>query len=99
MRLMAVLVSASLALVACGDDAGDEVEPTSLGDELGCDSFVEKDTEELYVRELFECKQDGGKTDVYTFNSSSARDSWREIAEEFGVIVIADSSKWLQIER
>lgn len=99
MRVVLV-VFASLALVACGDDdgGGSAPDPAALGDELGCESFEPLETEELYVRELFSCeREEGTTTNVYTFNTSSARDSWREIAEEFGTVVVDEGDTWLEV--
>lgn len=99
---MAVVV-ASLALVACGGDddesSGDgSPGPQAVGEDLGCDPLEEVETEELYVREEFHCTVGGEVSRLYTFNTSSARDSWREIADEFGVVVLDVGDTWLHVE-
>lgn len=99
-RRLLVAAGVAFALAGCGSDGGGEAaaDPVDLGEELGCESFAEQDTEELYVRELFDCERGGETTSVYTFNTSSARDSWREIAEEFGTVVVDEGDTWLEVE-
>ena len=86
-----------MLLAACGGGDSSVDEPASLAEELGCSSFEQQDTEELYVRELYSCEENGAATRVYTFNTSSARDSWKEIAEEFGIIVENEGDTWVQV--
>jgi hypothetical protein len=95
MRYYLIPVAAVL-FAACGGDG--DAEPVSMQDELGCDSLSPAETEELYVQELHECERDGETTSVYTFASSGARDSWREIAEEFGTQVVAEGDTWLEVD-
>lgn len=96
-RLMAVVAALAFVLAACGDD-DEAAAPADLGGELGCDSFEERETEELYVRELFECVRDGEASNVYTFNDAEARDSWRDVAEGFGIVVLDEGDDWLEVE-
>lgn len=97
MRLIAVGVL-FVTLAGCGDDDPAPVDASSLADELDCASLEPEESEELYVRELFTCERDGETTSVYTFNTSSARDSWLEVAEEFGAVVVAEGDTWLEVE-
>ena len=84
-----------LVLASCGSDLGESADPA---DELGCDAYEEQETDELYVQELHDCERDDETTSVYTFASSSARDSWREIAEEFGAVVLTEGDTWLEVD-
>lgn len=94
-----ILTALALAMLAgCGGDDAAPTSSQSLGDDLGCDSFTEGETDELFVRDLYECERDGETTNVYTFASSSARDSWREVAEEFGTTVVDEGDTWLEVE-
>lgn len=96
------LLAGTIALLALGGCGGGEDEPAAtpefIGDELGCDELTEADTEELFVSELYECERDGEATSIYTFASSSARDSWREVAEEFGIQVENEGPTWLEVD-
>lgn len=96
-RLIAVGVL--VALAGCGD--GDDPAPadaSSLAEELDCATLESADSDELYVRERFTCERDGATTSVYTFNTSSALDSWLEVAEEFGAVVVAEGDTWVEVE-
>lgn len=95
MRIMAVVFVVLMA--ACGGDDG-PVTADDVADDVGCSRLVETDTGELYVRERFECERSEGTTIVYTFNSSTARDSWRDVAEEFGIVVLSEDDRWVEVE-
>lgn len=60
----------------------------------GCPNATEKETEELYVRALYDC--DGNR--LYVFNTSSARDSWSKIATEFGSVELRRGDRWLLVK-
>ena len=78
-QLAPVLVGVVLVLVGCGDDEPPSIE--EIAEQVGCENPTPQDTDELYVVDAVECA-DGGR--VLTFNTNSARDSFIEIAEEFG---------------
>lgn len=92
-----LLACSALAVASCGNDDG-EAAPESLGDELGCETYEQSDTEEVFVSELYKCERGGAETSVYTFASSSARDSWRDVAEKFGTVVIDQGDTWLEVD-
>lgn len=91
---IAATLALSLMVVACGSDSKPTT-PESVSEKLGCLAFVEEDTEEMFVRSLYKCDDD---TSVYFFNSKSARDSWLELAEDFGAVVLDKGSTWLHVK-
>jgi hypothetical protein len=90
-----ITVAAILMLTACGGGAEETDNEESLAEQTGCDTLTEEPTEELYVREKFACDGDGT---VYTFNNGDGKSGWLEVAETFGVVVLAEGDLWLKVE-
>lgn len=90
-----VLTLVTLA-AACGGDsetgreggaAGDGGEfdsPEAIAQVLGCSGFEEGDSEELGVDEDGTCQLQEEEIHVYTFARTEARDTYIEIAKQFG---------------
>lgn len=90
-----VLTLVALA-AACGGDgetgreggaAGDGGEfdsPEAIAQVLGCSGFEEGDSEELGVDEDGTCRLQEEEIHVYTFARTEARDTYIEIAKQFG---------------
>lgn len=82
-----VLVAAGLLLfvAACGNgDEGASVDSgQQLADMIGCTGY-EGDSEEMYVTEGGACQLDGDEIYVYYFSDNDRRDSWVEVASQFG---------------
>jgi hypothetical protein len=85
-------------LTACGGRGEEPPDAESLVDVTGCDRLIEEQTEEVFVREMFICPGYPEPTTVYTFNNTDGRDNWLEVAETFGVVVIAEGDDWLHVE-
>jgi hypothetical protein len=92
-RTLTVLAAAVLAVTACGSD--EPADADSLAEQTGCEELTEEPTEELFVREKFDC--DGDAT-VYTFNNGDGKTGWLDIAETFGVVVLDEGDLWLKVE-
>jgi hypothetical protein len=60
----------------------------------GCVNGKPEDTEQLFVRALFNCDD----FDLYVYNTSSARDSWLKIALEFGTVELKRGDTWLAVK-
>jgi hypothetical protein len=89
-RLAAVL----LVLVAACGGGSDPATPDEVSAELECASFDEKETEELYVRSLYDCDD----TSVYFFNDNAARDDWWGIAKDVGGVELKRGDGWIQVK-
>jgi hypothetical protein len=89
----AVVAVAGLLVAACG--GGSKVlTPSEVAQQLGCGQPVEQETEELFVRSLYDC----GATDLYFFNDNQARDNWRDFGEKMGAVVLEQGDRWLQVK-
>lgn len=98
-RVTAVVAALAFVLAACGDDdggSGPDVE--AVGEQLGCDPLEEVETEELFVRELYECGDGEAVNRLYTFNTAKGRDDWLAIAEDFGAVVLDEGDDWVLVE-
>lgn len=80
-----VTMAAALMLTGCsGSDDGAEVDSgQAVADMVGCEGF-EATSEEMYVTEGGPCQLDGEEISVYYFADEDARDSYVEIASDFG---------------
>ena len=94
-----------LVLAGCADSgvdepemAGADVEPVELGDELGCESVAETETNQGFVREAFDCPVDGEPHLLLTFNSTNARNLWLETADTLGYVVVEQGPTWVLFE-
>lgn len=80
------IIACILALTACGTQAP-KVAPTS-----GC---TQTTTQELFVKNLYRCPDN---TNLYTFDTTKARDSWTQIATNFGIVVVSSGETWLTVK-
>ena len=81
-KLAALLTAIPLTLTACSGGAmNDTSEPTPV-EQAGCVGPTLRSTEEMYVVTVYECT--AGPARVLTFNTNEARDSFVQIAQEFG---------------
>jgi hypothetical protein len=85
MKLLATL--SALVLVIAGCNAGAPATPPTTG-------CTETASEELYVSAMYACAD----TSVYVFKSTEARDSWRQAAEGFGIVVTGSGDAWLVVK-
>ena len=96
MKRRLVTATAALAVVVlggCGGESDSEGQnPADAAPTAGC---TKTDTEELYVRELYDCP-DGS---VYLFNDNTARDNWRKVGESVGAVVLDEGDKWLKVKK
>lgn len=100
-RGVAAVAIGALLVAACGDGgrAGDDpvaADPQTVAAELGCGQFEEKKTAEPDVRELYACDEE---TNLYFFDTTADRDSWRESAEASGTVVVEEGATWLRTEQ
>jgi hypothetical protein len=84
-KVFVLLFAAVLALAGCGDGSSAAPAPTA--------SCVQRDTEELYVQRLYDCRD----TLLYTFTDSSARDDWTKIATHYGTTVMEQGPTWVRV--
>lgn len=90
---IAAVFIAGLLVAGCGGkDANSSSSVPSVAPTAGCEKAA---TEELYVTEMYECSRG---TNVYLFNTSTARDSYRKVAEEFGSVVVGQGDTWLEVK-
>lgn len=87
-----IALAGALALTACGHGSSSTAgaHAAAAAPTTGCSP---ESTEELYVRKLYDC----GSTSVYIFDSSSARDDWRKIAESTGTVINEQGDRWLTV--
>lgn len=80
-------IAAALLLAGCsGDDGGGSDQVGSgqeVADMIGCTGFT-GDSEEMYVTEGGSCELDGETVSAYYFSDDDRRDSWVEVASDFG---------------
>jgi hypothetical protein len=81
------IIALILALSACGTS-------TTPPPTTGCVETTPPTTE-MFVQKRFDCQD----TYVYTFGTTEARDHWKQIAKEFGVVPIASGDTWLTVKR
>lgn len=84
---VSVALAATMVLVGCsgGDSGGGEDVGSGqdVADMIGCTGF-EGDSEEMYVTEGGSCSLDGEEIYAYYFSDNDRRDSWVEVASQFG---------------
>jgi hypothetical protein len=83
-----------LVVVAACSGGSEAASPKDVAAELDCGTFEEEETEELFVRSLYDC--DG--TSVYFFNDTDARDNWWGIAKDVGAVELKRGDNWIQVK-
>ena len=92
-KLFAVLAAVVLGVAGCG---GPDEPQSAASSAASLDGCTVAETEELYVTEMYRCE--ARSTRVYLFNTSTARDSYRKVAEEFGAVVAGQGDTWLEVK-
>lgn len=82
MRPLVLVVLLATTLNACGGDDGPQG-GAAVAESLDCTGWAD-DSEELYVAEGGSCEGPDGTLVVNWFDSESERDSWIDVAENFG---------------
>lgn len=98
MKMMIALIVAILVLAGC---SGSDEPPTSseIRDQLGCVSFWHDTSQEMFVKDKYDCVFGDHETTVYTFQDDDDRDSWIEIADELaGVHVLNQGLAWVEVK-
>lgn len=79
-----VAVAAALLMTGCGGDDSEKVgSGQEVADMIGCTGFT-GDSEEMYVTEGGACNLGGEEVYAYYFSDNARRDSWVEVASNFG---------------
>lgn len=85
--LASIAALSAFAVAGCGGSSGTTAEVTSAAsaaDAIGCETSTPSETTELFVTDAAECTIDGNEVSVYYFSTSDARDSYLDIAGQFG---------------
>ena len=91
MRLTLILTSiaavSAMGLTGCSGSSGSTSEVTSAASAaalIGCTSSTPSDAAELFVTDQAECSLEGEKVRVFYFSTNDARNSFLELAGQFG---------------
>jgi hypothetical protein len=92
--LIAVAVTAGIALAACGGSAPSKPpSPSALASRIGCTGYSSM-SPTLFAREEGSCTLNGDDLDIVTFSTTANEDNWTKAASSFGGGVIVKGSLW-----